>query len=75
MLAAVLALAASASWGIGDFLGGVKSRTLHPLAVMSVSQPVGLALLGGTAEASCLYHANQLDAVAATRPVETQSDR
>jgi 3'-5' exoribonuclease len=24
-----------------------------------------------TAEASCLYHANQLDAVAATRPVET----
>jgi 3'-5' exoribonuclease len=28
-----------------------------------------------TAEASCLYHANQLDAVAATRPVETPSDR
>jgi 3'-5' exoribonuclease len=28
-----------------------------------------------TAEASCLYHANQLDAVAATRPVETTSDR
>ena len=26
-----------------------------------------------TAEASCLYHANQLDAVAATRPVETPS--
>lgn len=24
-----------------------------------------------TAEAACLYHANQLDAVAATRPVET----
>ncbi len=28
-----------------------------------------------TAEAGCLYHANQLDAVAATRPVETASDR
>jgi 3'-5' exoribonuclease len=28
-----------------------------------------------TAEAACLYHANQLDAVAATRPVETASDR
>ena len=26
-----------------------------------------------TAEAACLYHANQLDAVAATRPVETQA--
>ncbi len=28
-----------------------------------------------TAEAGCLYHANQLDAVAATRPVETASHR
>ena len=28
-----------------------------------------------TAEAACLYHANQLDAVAATRPVETAGDR
>jgi 3'-5' exoribonuclease len=27
-----------------------------------------------TAEAACLYHANQLDAVAATRPVETAGD-
>ena len=46
MLAALLALGASASWGVGDFLGGVKSRTLHPFAVMGISQPVGLALLG-----------------------------
>jgi drug/metabolite transporter (DMT)-like permease len=46
VLAAVLALGASASWGIGDFLGGVKSRTIHPLAIMGISQPVGLALLG-----------------------------
>ena len=46
MLAALLALGASASWGLGDFLGGVKSRVLHPLAIMAVSQPVGLVLLG-----------------------------
>ncbi len=46
MLAALLALGASASWGFGDFLGGVKSRTLHPLAIMGISQPVGLGLLG-----------------------------
>ena len=42
MLAAVLALAASASWGIADFLGGTKSRVVPLLAVMAVAQPVGL---------------------------------
>ena len=46
MRAAALALGASLSWGVGDFLGGVKSRVLHPLAIMAVSQPVGLILLG-----------------------------
>ena len=46
MRAAPLALGASASWGFGDFLGGVKSRTLHPLAILAVSQPVGLVVLG-----------------------------
>jgi drug/metabolite transporter (DMT)-like permease len=46
VLAAVFALGSSVSWGFGDFLGGVKSRTLHPLAIMGVSQPIGLALLG-----------------------------
>ena len=45
MVAAVLALAASVAWGIGDFLGGIKSRTLAPLAVLAVAQPVGLALM------------------------------
>jgi uncharacterized membrane protein len=45
MFAAALALAASLSWGIGDFLGGVKSRLLSPLTIMAVSQPVGLGLL------------------------------
>ncbi len=43
MLAAVLALGASVAWGLGDFLGGLKSRALSPLAVMAVAQPVGLA--------------------------------
>lgn len=44
MLAAVLALGASVAWGVGDFLGGLKSRTVAPLAVLAVAQPVGLAL-------------------------------
>lgn len=41
MLAAVLALGASVAWGIGDFIGGLKSRTLSPLAVLAIAQPVG----------------------------------
>jgi drug/metabolite transporter (DMT)-like permease len=45
MVAAALALGASVAWGIGDFLGGLKSRTLSPLAVLAVAQPVGLAML------------------------------
>jgi len=45
VLAAVLALAASVSWGVGDFLGGLKSRTMAPLAVLAVAQPVGLAAI------------------------------
>src|SRR3954470_5434090 len=43
MLAAVLALASSLSWGLSDFLGGFQSRRQPLLAVMVVSQ--GLALL------------------------------
>ena len=46
MFAAALALAAAASWGVGDFFGGLKSRSLNPVAVLIVAQPVGLALLG-----------------------------
>src|SRR5438046_7559083 len=46
MLWAALALAAAVSWGIGDFLGGFKSRTLRPVAVLIVAQPIGGALLG-----------------------------
>lgn len=45
MLTPFLALGASVSWGIGDFLGGLKSRTLSALTVLAVSQPVGLTLL------------------------------
>jgi drug/metabolite transporter (DMT)-like permease len=43
--AAALALAASLSWGIADFLGGLKSRTLPVLAVLAFAQPIGLALV------------------------------
>jgi drug/metabolite transporter (DMT)-like permease len=44
-LAALLALGASLSWGVGDFLGGVKARVLPSLLVMAASQPFGLAAL------------------------------
>jgi drug/metabolite transporter (DMT)-like permease len=46
VVAAALALAAAVSWGIGDFLGGLKSRSLRPVAVLIVAQPIGGALLG-----------------------------
>jgi len=45
MLAPGLAFGASLSWGVGDFLGGVKSRALPALVVMAASQPFGLAAL------------------------------
>jgi drug/metabolite transporter (DMT)-like permease len=45
MAAALLALAASASWGVSDFLGGLKTRSVSVLTVLGVSQPVGLVLL------------------------------
>ena len=43
MFAPGLALGASLAWGVGDFLGGVKSRVLPALVVMGASQPFGLA--------------------------------
>jgi drug/metabolite transporter (DMT)-like permease len=46
MAAVLLALAASASWGVSDFLGGLKARTLSVLTVLAVSQPAGLVLIG-----------------------------
>ena len=45
MAAAVLALGASLCWGVADFLGGLKSRTLPVLAVLALAQPIGLALV------------------------------
>jgi hypothetical protein len=33
--AALLALAASVGWGLGDFLGGVKARALPSLLVLA----------------------------------------
>jgi drug/metabolite transporter (DMT)-like permease len=43
MLAIGLALGASVVWGLGDFLGGLKSRGLQVLAVLAFSQVAGLA--------------------------------
>lgn len=45
MLAVVLGLAAGLSWGISDFLGGLKSRTLQLLAVVALSQGAALVLV------------------------------
>jgi drug/metabolite transporter (DMT)-like permease len=42
-VAALLALSGSALWGVGDFLGGFASRRLPVLAVLAISQAVGLA--------------------------------
>ena len=39
---AVLALLGAASWGIGDFLGGVAARRIHVLTVLVGSQAAGL---------------------------------
>jgi drug/metabolite transporter (DMT)-like permease len=45
VVAIVLSLGASLAWGISDFLGGLKSRSLPLLAVLLVSQGAALALL------------------------------
>jgi len=44
MLGLFLGLAASASWGISDFIGGLQSRRFSALSVLIVSQPIGLVL-------------------------------
>ena len=46
MIAVALALGASLTWGIADFLGGLKSRQLALLTVMLVSQACGLLAIG-----------------------------
>jgi drug/metabolite transporter (DMT)-like permease len=40
-----LALGASLSWGVSDFLAGLKSRGLPVVAVLVVSQPAGLVFV------------------------------
>ena len=45
MLAVALALAASLSWGIADFVAGIKSRALPVLTVMALSQLAGLVVI------------------------------
>lgn len=44
MLGILLALAASASWGVSDFLGGLQTRRFSALSVLIVSQPLGAVL-------------------------------
>ena len=44
---------------------GVRAELLHAIACHHEARSAR------TAEAACLYHANQLDALAATRPVES----
>ena len=41
-MAALLALSGALLWGVGDFLGGFASRRLAVLAVLAISQGVGL---------------------------------
>src|SRR5205823_10158001 len=45
LTAVLLALAASLSWGVGDFIGGFKTRRLGTFAVLFVSQPPTLVLI------------------------------
>ena len=45
MGAVVLALGASISWGLADFFGGLKSRTLGAIPVMLVGQLAGTAVV------------------------------
>ena len=44
MLGIALGLGSSIAWGVSDFLGGLQSRRISALAVLLVSQPVGLVL-------------------------------
>jgi drug/metabolite transporter (DMT)-like permease len=41
-MASVLALSGAALWGVGDFFGGLAARRLAVLAVLAISQAIGL---------------------------------
>ncbi len=45
MIAVALALSASAAWGISDFLGGVKAKSVPLAVVLVVSQTAGLIVI------------------------------
>ena len=45
MLGPLLALTASLSWGVGDFLAGLRARRLPVLTVLVVSQAAGLTTI------------------------------
>lgn len=45
MAAVLLALAASASWGVSDFLGGLSSRRVPVATVLALSAPAGLVVI------------------------------
>lgn len=45
MLGPLLALGASLSWGLGDFLAGLRTRRLPVVTVLVVSQAAGLATI------------------------------
>ena len=49
MIAVVLALAASLSWGLSDFGGGLSARRIQIVWLLVVSQVAGLALVGAMA--------------------------
>jgi drug/metabolite transporter (DMT)-like permease len=46
VLAIALGIAASVSWGVADFIGGIQSRRMPVVAVVLGSQLSGLALVG-----------------------------
>jgi drug/metabolite transporter (DMT)-like permease len=45
-VASLLALSGAVLWGVGDFLGGFASRRLAVVAVLAISQAIGLAGVG-----------------------------
>jgi drug/metabolite transporter (DMT)-like permease len=52
LIGVALALAASLSWGIADFGGGIGTRRVHLVWVLVVSQAAGLLLVGAIALAT-----------------------
>jgi drug/metabolite transporter (DMT)-like permease len=52
LIAVALALAASLSWGIADFGGGIGTRRVHVAWALVVSQAAGLVLVGALALAT-----------------------